>query len=131
MYNPTAMKTTRNTAAKLGIHRIISESEVALSHVDIRTALDGLCDRVTIYRVLDRLVDEGLVHRIVNVDGIVRFAGCRSCTLEHRHGHIHFNCERCKTVTCLNEVEPVFRLPGSYTVTEVQFTLSGLCPNCS
>lgn len=58
------MKQARNTTAKTEILDLISQSEVALSHSEIQSALDGLCDRVTIYRVLDRLVEEDLVHKL-------------------------------------------------------------------
>lgn len=51
------MKQKRNTIAKTKILDLINTAEVALSHAEIETLLDGLCNRVTIYRVLDRLVE--------------------------------------------------------------------------
>lgn len=126
------MKITRNTIAKTEIRKLISTSPVALSQPEIQQALNDVCDRVTIYRVLDRLVDEGAVHRIVNVDGVIKYAECHQCeTQHHHHDHVHFSCEKCKAVTCLEDVEPTFKLPKQYQVKEVNFTLSGLCPNCS
>lgn len=125
------MKSTRNTNAKTHIQEIISNSQVALSHAEIQTLINGLCDRVTIYRVLERLVDEGLAHKVVNIDGIVKYAGCHSCSVKHNHNHVHFSCQKCKSVTCLDDVEPTFKLPKKYKVTEMNFTLSGLCPQCS
>ena len=125
------MKSSRNTAAKKQIQNLISHSEVALSHAEIQKALGGLCDRVTIYRVLERLILENLVHKIVNVDGVIKFASCHSCTSKHSHNHIHFSCEKCKTVTCLENIEPIFSLPIAYKVKEMNFTLLGLCPQCS
>ncbi|MGE6221421.1 Fur family transcriptional regulator [Nubsella zeaxanthinifaciens] len=126
------MKITRNTIAKTEIRKLISTSPVALSQPEIQQALNDVCDRVTIYRVLDRLVDEGAVHRIVNVDGVIKYAECHQCeTQHHHHNHVHFSCEKCKAVTCLEDVEPTFKLPKQYQVKEVNFTLSGLCPNCS
>jgi Fur family transcriptional regulator, ferric uptake regulator len=125
------MKQTRNTTAKTEIINLINNAHVALSHAEIQTALDGLCDRVTIYRVLDRLTEEGVVHKIVNVDGVIKYASCESCSYSHKHNHIHFSCNKCKTVTCITDVEPTFKLPKKYTVSEVNFTVSGLCPQCS
>ncbi|MFA9290522.1 MAG: Fur family transcriptional regulator, partial [Solirubrobacteraceae bacterium] len=98
---------------------------------EIQKSLDGLCDRVTIYRVLERLMEEGVIHKIVNVDGVVKYAGCHSCSEKHHHNHIHFSCQKCKSVTCLEDVKPSFKLPENYIVSEVNFTLSGLCPQCS
>lgn len=126
------MKITRNTIAKTEIKKLIHGSDVALSHAEIQATLNDLCDRVTIYRVLDRLVEEGSVHRIVNVDGVIKYAECHDCEApQHHHNHVHFSCEKCKSVTCLEDVEPSFKLPAQYKVKEVNFTLSGLCPKCS
>lgn len=124
------MKQARNTTAKTEILDLISQSEVALSHSEIQS-LDGLCDRVTIYCVLNRLVEEDLVHKVVNTDGGVKYASCHSCATTHNHNHIHFSCQKCKSVTCLENVEPSFKLPKKYKVSEVNFTVSGICPKCS
>jgi len=127
------MKQSRKTIAKTRILDLISQSDVALSHAEIQSALDGLCDRVTIYRVLDRLVEEGLAHKVVNIDGGVKYAFCAECTetsRHHAHNHIHFSCQKCKSVTCVDDVEPSFKLPENYIVNEVNFTVSGVCPEC-
>jgi Fur family ferric uptake transcriptional regulator len=124
------MKSSRNTKAKTEIQDLILKSNVALSHGEIQNSLSGLCDRVTIYRVLERLMKEGIIHKIVNVDGVVKYAGCHSCSAKHNHNHIHFSCQNCKSVTCLEGVEASFNLPVNYKVNEMHFTLSGLCPHC-
>lgn len=125
------MKQARNTAAKTEILSLIEKSNVALSHSEIQSSLDGLCDRVTIYRVLDRLVEEDLVHKVINTDGGVKYASCHSCETTYNHNHIHFSCQKCKSVTCLENIEPSFKLPKKYKVSEVNFTVSGLCQECS
>lgn len=128
----TQLKTGRKTVAKTEIVRILLDSEVALSHGEIQEVLDGLCDRVTIYRVLDRLVDEGTVHKIINVDGVIRYAACHNCNKsKHIHNHIHFNCEVCKSVTCLEGIRPEYSLPKGYQVKDANFMLTGICPNCA
>ncbi len=89
------MKQVRNTHAKTEILNLINDSDVALTHSDIQKRLGDLCNRVTIYRVLERLENEGAIHKIVNVDGVVNFAKCSGkCTHEeHFHNHVHFNCK--------------------------------------
>lgn len=125
------MKTTRNTAAKTIILDIIMTSKFALSHSEIQSMTNKACDRVTIYRVLERLLNEDLIHKTVNIDGVTKYASCNSKGEIHSHNHIHFSCEKCKSVTCLDNVEPNFKVPKDYKVKEVNFTLSGLCPNCN
>jgi Fur family ferric uptake transcriptional regulator len=131
------MKITRNTQARKTILAMINESAVALSQPSIQHALNGLCDRVTIYRVLDRLVDEGLVHKVVNVNGVVNYAACSTCDHDHhdhqhhKHQHIHFSCRICNELTCLEQVVPDFSLPENFVLEETFFTISGTCANCT
>ncbi|MBM3429759.1 MAG: Fur family transcriptional regulator [Bacteroidetes bacterium] len=121
----------RNTNAKTQILTFIQNTNKAVSHAEIYHSLGDICDRVTVYRVLERLTDEGFIHKVVNIDGAVKYAGCHSCSENHNHNHIHFSCQKCKSVTCLKDVEPSYKLPKKYTVSEMNFTLSGLCPQCS
>jgi len=125
------MKQKRNTQAKTEIINLIDSSEKALSHSDIQIKLDGLCNRVTIYRVLDRLEEEGLIHKFVNVDGVINFAKCKNCSAKHIHDHLHFNCEVCNSVTCIEQVIPKMNLPKNYIVHQYNYVLSGICDKCS
>ena len=126
------MKQTRNTVARTAMLDIIQASEIALSQLAIQHTLNGLCDRVTIYRVLDRLVEEGLIHKIVNVNGVVNYAACATCSHnhQHQHQHIHFSCRVCHELTCLNQVIPSFDLPTGFSKEETFFTVSGICNHC-
>jgi Fur family ferric uptake transcriptional regulator len=124
------MKSARSTTAKTAIQKLIVSSSVALSHSEIQKSLGGLCDRVTIYRVLERLLAEDVIHKIVNIDAVVKYAGCHSYSVKHSHNHIHFSCQKCKSVTCLENVEPSYNLPKNYKASEINFTLSGICPQC-
>lgn len=127
------MKAIRNTPSKRAILDLITHSKVALSHTEIQKLTGDLCDRVTIYRILDRLVNEDLIHKIAIPDGTVKYASCHHHHHEehHTHNHVHFSCEQCHTVTCLDAIEPSYQIPDSYFVKQVNFTLSGLCPNCN
>ena len=126
------MKNTRNTTAKSAILELIKNSEVALSHSEIQKLNQDLCDRVTIYRILDRLVTEDVIHKIATPDGTIKYASCHHTheNHQHTHNHVHFSCEKCHSVTCLDSVEPSYNIPKNYLVKEVNFTLSGLCPGC-
>lgn len=126
------MKKTRKTIAKTRIKALIEDAGTAISSNDIHQHFSTLCDRATVYRVLGRLVDEGVVHKVVDVDGVIKYAACEQCDdHHHRHDHIHFSCESCQTLICLEEVVPDFRLPEGYTRKTVNFTVSGICPGCS
>lgn len=125
------MKQVRNTHAKTEILNIINSSESALSHTAIQEKIGDLCNRVTTYRVLDRLEEEGKIHKIVNVDGVVNYAKCHHCTEnDHSHNHVHFNCEKCLSVTCIENVVPEITLPKHFVAKSYNFVVSGICPKC-
>lgn len=124
-------KHSRRTQSKKAISDLFEQSSVALSHADIESELDGLCNRVTIYRVLDRLVDEGVIHKLMDVDGVAKYMACIDCLDDHSHHHLHFSCQSCGQVSCLHHVVPSFKLPSGYVAVEANFTVSGTCANCT
>jgi Fur family transcriptional regulator, ferric uptake regulator len=125
------MKQTRNTQAKTEILNLVNTSETALSHHMIQEKVGALCNRVTIYRVLERLEEEGLIHKFVNVDGVVNYAKCHSCKEGHHfHNHVHFNCKKCHEVTCIENIVPKITMPSQFVIEDYNFVVSGICPNC-
>lgn len=61
-------------------------------------------DRVTVYRTLNTLVEEGLAHRVDPGDRVYRFqlTDHARCTEKHHdHEHPHFVCDNCGSVECL------------------------------
>jgi Fur family ferric uptake transcriptional regulator len=124
---------SRKTIAREKVLQLITNSEVAVSHNDIQNKLIGVCDRVTIYRILDRLVEEGLIHKIMTFDNTAKYAKCHTCstTHSHAHAHLHFSCEACLEVTCLDKIEPKFNLPDNYLMKDANLTITGICPKCN
>ena len=46
--------------------------------------------------------------------------------------HAHFYCEQCQRTTCLPEVDiPEIHLPEGYKLSNVNFMLKGICPECA
>lgn len=125
------MKQTRNTQAKTEILHVLKQTGNAMSHGELQEKLNGLCNRVTIYRVLERLENEGKIHKIINVDGVVNYAICKDCRKEnHSHNHLHFNCEQCKKVICIENITPEVNLPKNFIVNRYNLVISGICPVC-
>jgi Fur family ferric uptake transcriptional regulator len=126
------MSIPRNTKAKQAVLHEISSSDFALSQPEIFERVKGACDRVTVYRILDRLVTENKIHKIVNVDGTINYARCTSCDESHMHAHdhLHFSCIACKKIECLAEQIVHVNLHASYQIKELFLTISGICPSC-
>ena len=121
----------RNTKSQTTILNCLSEADTALSHEDISAKVGKAMDRVTIYRILNRFVEDGRVHRIVADDGRQYFASCaEGCThAPQDHGHVHFRCVVCETVECVpGQLE--YGLPTGYSVENANIVLSGRCGAC-
>jgi len=89
-------------------------------------------DRVTVYRILDLLVERKLVVRISSGDRSFRY-GLASAA-DHSQ-HPHFYCSNCGYMGCLDQkvsridLEPILTsLPG--LVSRVEVRLDGICNNC-
>ncbi|MBU0656796.1 MAG: transcriptional repressor [Gammaproteobacteria bacterium] len=121
----------RVTPARVGVLGILLNANAALSHQEIeQTALrQGLsADRVTLYRALDWLVEQGLAHKIAGADRTWRYNAQAGIP----HQHAHFHCKQCEQVFCLENLQPtlLFGLPDGYQIDEVELNLQGSCPDC-
>ncbi|PHI20515.1 transcriptional regulator [Lewinellaceae bacterium SD302] len=125
------MKKRRNTATQTAVLASLQEAESALSHEMIQEKITAKADRTTIYRILNRFCDDGLVHRIVADDGKQYFAICSECEAnDHRHDHFHFRCLNCDKVECLDQ-EVSVNLPTGYRTTNFNGVVSGYCRACN
>ena len=121
----------RITQARIGVLGILLDASAALSHQEVEIAANerGLTlDRVTLYRTLDWLVENGMAHRIAGVDRVWRYNAQSGLT----HHHAHFQCKQCKQIFCLENLQPalLFTIPSGYQLEEVELNLQGTCPNC-
>lgn len=126
-------KGLKATPARLDVIKVLGSSHMAYSHSELESLFSKM-DRVTLYRVLKDFEDAGLVHKIMDVQGVTRFALCKhSCPDEHHADeHVHFNCSACHKMFCLEKVQmPELKMPGGFKVTGLQTLIYGLCKNCN
>ncbi len=105
----------------------------ALSHSDIEREIDNSLDRVTVYRTLKTFLDKGLIHKVLDDEGSLKYALCKEAcnTAEHHHDHVHFKCIKCGQTSCLNVEVPVVKLPKGYKANEVNLLIQGVCERCN
>jgi len=120
----------RNTPTTNAVLQVLKQSKVALSHDMLSEELENGVDRTTIYRILNRFEEDGLVHKVICDDGKQYFAYCSDCEKEdHSHDHFHFRCTNCGKVECLeNEIK--VDLPESYRPTVFNGVITGICDEC-
>jgi Fur family ferric uptake transcriptional regulator len=121
------LKITKN---RLNILNLLLSSNLPLSHQDIKKMLPKL-DKVTIYRVLDTLCKNKIVHKLETQNRFWLFAVCLCGKNEHCHPH--FYCKKCKKTECLNDISlPQWNeFRKGYLIENQEIYLYGLCLNCS
>ena len=120
----------RNTASQDVVLNVLANTKKAMSHDAIEKKIDIHMDRATIYRILNRFCDDGIVHKIVADDGKQYFAVCVKCDEKTiPDNHFHFRCTQCHTIECLPSIVN-FSIPHDYHVEKVNCVLVGVCKDC-
>lgn len=120
----------RATPARIAVLDLLARAERALSHRDIEEVLSSGFDRVTLYRVLEWIVANGLGHRFADTDRIFRFSLAEPGRLAHQE-HAHFRCEACGKIFCLADIPmPAPALPAGFSGKAVDYCITGQCAGC-
>lgn len=123
----------RLTAIRELVLKLIWQSHKPLGAYDLLPALAEAgfnSAPPTVYRALEFLQAQGLVHRIASLNA---FIGCPSP--EHAHDGSFLICEGCSTVveleaeSIINQVQTEAQALG-FAVRRQTIEISGLCPNC-
>ena len=122
----------RLTQSRADIVGVFLKKNVAVSHGDIESTVDGQYDRVTIYRTLKSFLESGLIHKVLDDGGVTRYALCDTACADghHHHDHIHFKCVNCDETICLDVHIPAVKLPEGFTPQESNFLVTGTCSKC-
>lgn len=135
----------RPTKARVAVLSTISHAESALSHSDILKLLEGQdnFDRVTVYRVLDWLVEHQLVHKILTDNRSWKFQsnnqtnGYKAATKSSKsfingHAHAHLQCQHCGALICVHEFQANIpqQLIKQYQISTIEVNLKGICMQC-
>lgn len=122
------------TPNRLRVLEVVGNNNYPLSASDIYKTLErsSSINRVTVYRILDRLVEQGIVERL-STGGRSAYYGL--APNEHHRQHPHFYCKACGQMDCLNpetldiDSDAMQRtFPGR--IDKVEVRVDGVCKNC-
>lgn len=125
------VETTKN---RLHVLEVVGNNQFPLSADDIFKTLErsSSINRVTVYRILDLLVDHGIVERL-STGGRAAYFGL--APNDHHQPHPHFYCKNCGQMDCLNpeslnvDTDPLWQtFPGR--IDKVEVRVDGVCKNC-
>ena len=102
----------------------------AISVTKLVTKLNSMFNKTTIYRVLDKLEDDGVLHSFLGKNGLKWYAKCNGCSADkHKDLHPHFQCLDCGKVDCLSfniEIPKISNRKIEFS----QFLIQGQCEEC-
>jgi Fur family ferric uptake transcriptional regulator len=119
---------------RVRIMEIVGNSSSPLSAQDIHGTMSRTreINRVTIYRILDLLVEKGLLEKISTADRAFHFGLAPN---SNHPAHPHFYCRDCGVIECLSpeslrlEMEALNRtFPG--VIEKAAVRLDGVCRTC-
>ena len=123
------------TANRLSVLEVVGNNSFPLSASDIFKTLtrSSTINRVTVYRILDLLVEHEIVDRI-STGGRAAYFGLAPNA--HHKPHPHFYCKICGQMDCLNpesltvNTDPLRKtFPGR--IDKVEVRVDGICKNCA
>ena len=102
----------------------------AISVIDLIKKLNSKLNKTTIYRILEKLEDDGVVHSFLGKNGIKWYAKCRNCSKSnHSDVHPHFECIDCGKIDCLTVEVKIPSIPNR-EVRSSQILFQGICESC-
>ncbi len=126
-------KKLRKTTGRADIISVLMGSGVALTEAHIEEKLGASCDRATVYRNLKTFLEKGIIHRVLDESGPVKYALCpETCSIQsHSHEHVHFKCQSCGETQCMEGI-PIqkVKLPSGFEMSEANLLIVGFCKNC-
>jgi Fur family ferric uptake transcriptional regulator len=121
-------------ANRVRVLEVIGGNPSPLSAQDIYATLNrsSAINRVTVYRILEMLVDKGLVERM---SGGGRSLVYGLAPNENHPAHPHFHCKSCGALQCLQPGSLKVDLRGiersfAGEIRSVEIRVDGICQNC-
>lgn len=107
-------------------------SEKGLSQQDLNQLLQVSFDRSTLFRALNTFEAKGILHRVIDEEGIAKYAFTQHNTERNPADHAHFYCIKCKNIFCLDYSVALARIPvpKGFQKQGVEMQVRGICAQC-
>ena len=124
------MKIIRKTKSVELLVNLFQNSPNALSVVELTDRLKDDMNKTTIYRILEKLEQDGVVHSFIGIEGLKWYAKCTACSAKnHIDTHPHFHCQSCGKLDCVKTEIHIPTIPNR-KIDFAQIILVGTCEKC-
>lgn len=127
--NPLKESGLKSTPGRRAVLQVLEKASSPLSPEQIHGKVGSeVCDRATVYRILDSLSQAGLAQRLT-LEGKTLYL-----PEESNHHHHHIICRKCRSTVCLDEclISPLEKKAQQLGFHEIHHSLqlTGLCSKC-
>lgn len=123
----------RKTKSVKALLNAFEQTNTALSTLELVERLHSQMNKSTVYRILERLEDDSILHSFTGQDGLTWFALNNSEIHAHSHSlntHPHFQCRDCGKTECLSINVPIPEV-DKHSVDSASLLLIGRCADCA
>lgn len=120
----------RKTKSVESILNEFNTNTEAISAKKLIEQLDYKLNKTTIYRVLDKLEEDGVLQCFIGKNGLKWYAKCKDYSSNnHQDVHPHFQCSDCGKVDCLDVSITIPKIPNR-KIEFSQLLIQGKCEEC-
>ena len=124
------IRKTKSVAALLNEFDMLTVPMGAISVITLIERLGSKFNKTTIYRVLDKLEEDGVLHSFLGKNGLKWYAKCNGCSADkHNDVHPHFQCLDCGRMDCLSFSVALPKIPNR-KIEVSQLLIQGKCEEC-
>ena len=125
-------RSLKATSNRLKLLEYLQSYETAMPYSQIQKSMKPM-DRVTLYRTLNTLLGQGIIHQAFRDNNETYYALCghRCSEHAHHHEHIHFSCNVCKEVTCQEIHQKIEIDLPNFEIDKVSIVVKGTCQKCT
>ena len=124
-------KNLKATQTRISLVNILSKASSAISYSSILKELKKI-DRVTLYRTLQSLTENRIIHKAFQDNNDVYYAFSETSLNEkkHDHNHAHFKCVECNTISCEDLLQPIELQLSNFNLHKISVNIEGVCKVC-
>ena len=125
------MSIVRKTKTVELLLKAFNQNSDAISVVELVSKFNGKMNKTTVYRILDRLEESGILHSFTDQDGLKRYAKGQQNNKDSNNlnMHPHFLCQDCGISSCLPIDISIPPIPD-YKIQSSEHLLIGQCKDC-
>ena len=121
-----------NTKQKDLIINEIKKSNRSFTIKDIHNKLKDSVGLTTIYRVIDKLVDDGMINKYIDKDNITYYEYLEECNC---HNHFYLKCDKCGTMEhvdcdCIEDLSKHIVDEHKFLLNREHIIIKGICKEC-